>query len=224
MPELPARCPMWSGPGGGACKVAIHHWRPRKTGPRFPVAVVRCGTHGGGAFTLYPPSYAPYRRQPVMQVAPDGSRVHDDRDGLRQDFGGTVFEAALDAEGGQPWPRETSEESQGSWGTQGRRLGIAAQVLGLLHAVADRVRESIAAVLSVDVLLLRDGSRAKGYRGVGTAVCSVLERLRGGTRRALHLLFGGHLAGRWGEPMQWDPECRLLERLPFRAAGASPAT
>lgn len=197
----------------------MEHWRKRKTGPRIPLAVVRCRTHGGSAFTLYPPGHFPYGRQPVLQVAPDDSPVHDEGgDRLRRDFGGTLFEAALDARDGQPWNRSTDGRPQHSWGTQGRHLGIAARVLGLVLDLADGVRERIAAVLSVDLLRLRDGSRTRGYRSLGAAVCDVLARLRGGARRALHLMFCGHLVGRWGEPLLWDPKRGMLEHLPFRRA------
>ena len=223
VPEMPGRCP-WRGPSEEPCSVGIHHWRLRRTGPRFALAVVRCAAHEGGAFTLYPPGYAPYGRQAVLQVAPDGSSVHGEGDRLERDFGGTVFEAALAARDGQAWPRDSNEPPRCSWGTQGRHLQIAASVLGLARNTADRVREAIAAVLSVDVLRLRDGSRRVGYRAVGAAVCDVLARLRGGARRALHLLSCGHLSRRWGEPLQWDARRRVLERLPFQAAARSPTS
>ena len=157
----------------------------------------------------------------MLQVAPDGRPVHDEGgDRLRRDFGGTLFEAALDARDGRPWSRSTDGEPQRSWGTQGRHLGIAARVLGLVQDLADGVREGIAAVLSVDLLRLRDGSRASGYRSLGSAVCDVLARLKGGARRALHLMLCGHLVRRWGEPLLWDPRRGMLERLPFQRAPA----
>lgn len=219
-PEVPGCCPGWSGPGDGGCRVRIRHWRPRKTGPRFPLAVVGCDLHGFGAFTLYPPGYAPYRRQAVLQVAADGSLVHGDGDRLPREFAQTVFEAALDAKEGRPWPRETKGEPERSWGTQGRHLELASQLVGVACGLADRVREAISTVLSIGALHLRDASQARGYRGVGRAVCLVLERLRGGCRRAAHLLICGHLIGHWGEPLHWDVRRRAMERSPFSAGGA----
>lgn len=224
-PELPSCCPGWSGPGDEPCRLAIHDWRLRKTGPRFPLAVVRCGLHGFGAFTLYPPGYAPYRRQAVLQVAPDGSTVHgDDGDRLRRDFGKTVFEAAVDARQGRPWPRETSDRRERSWGTQGRHLELASRLTGVARSLADRVREAISTLLSIGGLHLRQASRSRGYRAVGEAVCSVLQRLRRGPRRAAHLLTCGHLIGHWGEPLHWDAGRRVMERSPFSAEGTMGVT
>lgn len=192
-------------------------------GPEFRLAVVRCGVHGFGAFTLYPPGYAPYRRQAVLRVGPEGSRVHgDDGDRLRGDFGETVFEAALDAREGRPWPRQTRGEPQRSWGSQGRQLELVSRLVGVARGLADRVREVIAAVLSVGTLHLREASVAQGYRAIGEAVCRVLRRLRGGPRRAVHLLTCGHLAGLWGEPLHWDAGRRVMERSPFPVGGRGP--
>jgi len=225
VPELPERCPAWAS-GSEPCRLAIHHWRDRKTGPRFPLAVVRCAVHGFGAFTLYPPSYAPYRRQAVLQVAPDGSAVRDSdhTDRLRGDFGGTLFEAALDAGGDRPWPRETGGEPERSWGTQGRHLDLAARLVGVASHLVDRIREAISAVLSIGTLHLKEASRSRGYRALGAAVCAVLRGLRGGPRRAVHLLTCGHLIRHWGEPLHWDADRRVIERSPFLSRGTTSAT
>jgi hypothetical protein len=223
VPEMPDRCPAWAS-GSEPCRLAIHHWRVRKTGPRFPLAVVRCAVHGFGAFTLYPPSYAPYRRQAVLQVAPDGSAVHDAAGRLRGDFGGTLFEAAVDARDGRPWSRETGGELERSWGSQGRHLDLGSRLTGVARDLADRVREAISAVLSASTLLLREASRVRGYRAIGAAVCRILRGLRGGPRRAVQLLICGHWIGQWGEPLHWDADRRVLERSPFLAGGTTGAT
>lgn len=215
-PEIPDRCPWWSGPEDQACKMSVHHWRERKCGPGFPLAAVRCGAHDGGVFTLYPPGYAPYRRQAVLQLASDGTSIDEDGAQLRVDFDNTLFKAALDAESGVPWPRKAGAANLSSWGTQGRQLELGAELLGLSKDIGARVRQSIAALLSVSVLQLLAGSRGVGYRHVGTAICEVLKVIRSGARRAQRLLHAGYLAGRWGEPVHWDPDRRVLERLPFR--------
>jgi hypothetical protein len=95
---------------------------------------------------------------------------------------------------------------------------MALKLLGLLRTTTDRVREAIAAVLSVACLLLRDESRIPepGYQSRGHAVCAVLEALTGGPAlRASRLLFCGYVTGTWGRPWTWDPSRRCLETLPF---------
>lgn len=184
--------------------------------------MVRCRTHAC-AFTLYPPGYAPYRRQAVMRVAPDGRPIRGESDQERTDFGGTVFQAALSTRRSQPLVTSSGQElSERRGGTQRRHLRLAARLVGVARGLADRVRCSIAAVLWVPTLQLIEGSRAVGCRGIGEAVCGVLTRLRG-VRRAWHLLVCGHLTGSWGEPLHWHAERQVLERSPFVAPAPAPA-
>ena len=56
-PQMPSACAQGAS-AGERCRLSLHHWRKRKTGPRHPLAVVACPTHGVG-FTLYPPGYGP---------------------------------------------------------------------------------------------------------------------------------------------------------------------
>jgi hypothetical protein len=182
---------------------------------------MHCRTHDCG-FTLYPPGYAPYRRQPVMRVAPDGAPIYGEGDRQRTDFSQTLFEAALDAKQGQAWARESDrfhDPPQRWWGTQGRHLRRGARLLGLAGDLSDRVRSCIAAVLSVPQLVLREGTRAVGYRAIGQAICEVLEQIPGAARRALHLLVCGSLSGLWGEALYWDAQRQVLERSAFLVAG-----
>lgn len=217
--QMPSCCPV--AVGGSSCDLRIEHRRHRKTGPRHPLTVVRCRTHGC-AFTLYPPGYAPYRRQPVVRLSPDGRPIRGEGDATRTDFDQTLFEAAVDAGHGRAWARESGPDPPRRWwGTQGRHLSLAARLVGVARDLGDRVRSSIAAVLSVGNLLLREGARAVGYRGIGRAICDVLGRLGRGARRAVQLLVCGHLIERWGEPLHWDPRRQLLERSPFRPPGTA---
>jgi hypothetical protein len=128
------------------------------------------------------------------------------------EFDGTVFEAALG-------PQHNRQRPGKRGGTQRRHLRLSARLAGVAHDLSDRVRCSIATVLSVATLQLIEGSRAVGYRGIGEAVCAVLRRLRGGARRARQLLLCGHLTGSWGEPLHWDAQRQFLERSPFLASG-----
>jgi hypothetical protein len=189
--------------------------------------VVKCYTHGI-FFTLYPPGFGPYQRKPILQLTPEGRPVlHEKTDEPLPDFHGTLFQAALDGAKRKPWARNSDGEIPDSWwSTQGRHLLLALQLLGLLRTTTDRVRETIAAVLSVACLLLRDESRAidTGYQGRGRAVCTVLEALTGGEVRAIRLLFCGYVTGKWGRPWIWDASRRCLETLPFPAMGTTAPT
>lgn len=59
------RCP-WAG-GGEECTPSDHSWRKRKTGPQFPLRVMRCGVHARH-FTVYPPAFVPYARRCLAPV------------------------------------------------------------------------------------------------------------------------------------------------------------
>lgn len=223
---MPDRCPIRAcSPGMTTdCELRTAYYRPRKTGPAHPLAVVECRAHGA-AFTLYPPGYAPYRRQSVLRLSHDGSPIlrEKHRDGERADFDGTLFESALDARDGVAWARDSGDPTldvpERYWGGQGRHLSLAARITGVARDLSEQVRVSIAMVLSVDCLGLREGSQAVGYRGIGKAICSVLAKLKGRARRAMDLLTCGALAGCWGEPLHWDAARRILERARFPTHG-----
>jgi hypothetical protein len=225
---MPSSCPVRDEAGEhGECGLARHHVRRRKTGPKHGLLVVSCRSHGI-AFTLYPPSYAPYRRQSLTKLAPDGEPIRSAAtasDG-KADYEGTVFEAAFDAKAGCRWARESGDgQPERWWGTQGRHLRLATLLAGVARDLDAKIRESIAAVLSVGTLLLRELSQAVGYRAIGTSVCSVLGSLHGhASRRAQQLLVCGHLVGQWGAPLHWDAERKALVRSPFSIGGTSPPT
>ena len=210
--QMPAVCPLGVDSSGSLCSLRLHHLRARKSGPCHRLAVVVCRTHGR-CFTLYPPGHRPFGRQPLVRLSPDGQELAGSVDEV---FIATPFEAALDARSGRAWARETDgRPPERWWSTQGRHLSLAARVCGVAQELAERVRESIGAVLSVGVLVLRERSRARGYRQVGQAVCDVLARLQRGSKRARQLLLCGHLIGRWGEPLHWDARRGVLRRSPF---------
>lgn len=215
-PALPSRCPCGVESAKPLCSIRVDHYRHRSTGPTHPLAVARCSTHALG-FTLYPAGFAPYRRQAVLKVAPDGSMISTEEVGLRQDFADTVFTAAVEGADGQSWARNTNAAVPDcSWGTQGRHLQLAARLVGVARDLTDRVRESVATVLSVSGLKQREHSTAIGYRAIGKAICDMLQQLRGShASRASALLMCGHLVGHWGEPLHWDVARDDLLRSPF---------
>ena len=213
---MPSRCPHGLKSAKPLCSIKIDHFRDRKTGPEHPLAVARCRPHGLG-FTLYPAGFAPYRRQAVIKIAPDGSAISTEETELREDFAGTIFAAAVDGAEGLSWARDTHDAIPDRfWGTQERHLKFASRLVGVARGLADRVRESIATVLSVSGLRQREHSTAIGYRAIGKAVCDTLRQLRGShASRASALLMCGYLNGLWGEPLHWDVTRDDLLRLPF---------
>ena len=216
---MPSTCPRRSAQEA-SCDIRRHYLRVRKTGPGFPLTVVRCHKHKC-AFTLYPPGFAPYQRKPVVALAPDGtSPIAEPRPGRRLEaFEGTLFHAALDGERQEAWARNSEKGPPDRWwSTQGRHIRLASRLLGVSADTGARLREQLAAVLSVDHLFIRERTPAEaaGYHARSKGVCAVLRRLTRGATAALRLLFCGHLIERWGLPWIWDPRRQVLERLPFR--------
>jgi len=72
--KVPERCP--AAKTGEPCQLRVDHCRERKTGPCFPLAVMRCSTHQV-AFTVYPPGHYPYGRVAVAPVAPGGELLRE---------------------------------------------------------------------------------------------------------------------------------------------------
>ena len=239
---VPERCPFAEG-DGQPCAVTRHHVRARKTGPCFPIAVARCGTHGR-AFTLYPLGHRPYGRKMVVPATLQGELVlaavpegpatvpasvtpqQEPPPPRRPAWARTIFDAALDAANGAAWPREVPSESRPAddyWNTQRRSLVDAARLLGIDPDTSDRARERIASALDIPHLTLRDAAHdfasAGGYRSRGAAIVSVLDRLE--PRRGIvdDLSYCGAVAGLWGRPSRWDPGGRTLRSAGVPAFG-----
>ena len=222
---MPLRCPRCA-KDGQPCNIRTHHSRKRKTGPGFPVTVARCKTHRKH-FTLYPPGFGPYDRKPVIRCAPDGAAVPPEGSSKHlTEFEDTLFHAAVEAKKGCAWARNSERGVPTHWWTtQLRHLALGARLLGLAHDLGDRVRDSIAATLRIPGLLLREHGVARGYRAIGAAICTVLEKLGGGASdRALRLLHCRHLADDRPCPRTWDPMRKRFERLPFRHSGTAAPT
>ena len=223
-PDLPTTgpCREWD---GRPCVIKPHHLRDRKTGPCFPLSVVRCETHGRG-FTLYPHGHVPYGRRAIAPLAPDGSPVRqtpDRSDSSRSsEFSNTYFDAALDAAAGRAWPREPEGGGQDRWwSVQGRHLNRSTLWLGVDPASTPRHTETIATALAVETLVLkdlqRDISRHPGYRARGEAVCSVLGALlKKPVGIGDRLAQAGHVAALWGPPFRWDLPPGVLRSVAFR--------
>jgi hypothetical protein len=185
------------------------------------LVVVRCATHRKH-FTLYPPGYGPYLRKPVVDLAADGTEPLGPAGSPLHAFEGTLFDAALDAAEGKAWARDSHRAQMPPelwWSTQGRHLALTVRFLGLVAGMQASLREAIAAVLGVDLLLLhelaRTVARTPGYRAKGRAILEVLGRVVSRRDRAHRLLHCAYLIGHVSLPLLWDARRRVLERLPF---------
>lgn len=220
---LPDRC--LDAAASAACEIVVHHLRPRRTGPGFPVTVVRCRIHGH-AFTLYPLGHVPYGRIAVAPVSVSGEPIltASPPAGVTGEAGGkgelgwsaTLVAAALDAAAGSAWCREYDEVVLLRWRTQGRRITQAAELLGIGPGDEGRRAES-AEQLGVAHLELRKGMRrwadASGYRSRGQAVAEILGLLEPGRCVCDQVIAAGSVAGLWGPASRWDPATRVLRRV-----------
>lgn len=224
MPELPDEGPCRER-SSAPCRLAVDHTRCRKTGPCFPLTVLRCRAHGRYSFTLYPPGHVPYGRYAVAPIAVDGGAVqqHGPEDARVADFAepwrSTIFVAAIDAAAGKPWPRLDAQP--GPWySTHKRHLRRLARWFGLLEDPSQR--SHIAASLGVALLVITEGVRdlagGSSYRAFGAAIVRILFAMPKMTplTRCDHLLGAGHHAGLWAQPLRWEPRSQQLRKVPFR--------
>lgn len=210
-PELPTVGPCRAGDDGPQCRLGVHHWRDRKTGPCFRLAVVRCRAHHR-AFTLYPPGHVPYGRRAIAPVSSDDRRVCDE-DGAPA-WSSTMFSAALDAQDGAAWSRDDGSDdytgggSDRWWSTQCRHLARLMRLVGVHPNDPELRRARLSHVLIVPLLLLLEQARllgrGAGYRARGGAICAVLSTLPASGRVADQLAAAGWVAGLWGQPHRWD--------------------
>ena len=200
----------------------VDHYRPRKTGPRFPLAVVGCTVHGGCRYTLYPPGHIPYGRQAAVACSPSGSLLREpacagtaDRRKTARSWQPiwetTLFGAAIDAAGGRLWPSDSPSEDDRRRRTQGRRLGWAGRLLGVHPEVSSRRQEHIASLLQVPTLTIRTAAQRWGspWRTRGEAVHTVLRALPVDGGLLGRMLRAGHVANHWKAPHRWDPDRRI---------------
>jgi hypothetical protein len=237
-PLMPLACVAEAASSGGddPCRIWLHHRRPRKTGPGFPLTVVECRTHGV-VFTLYPPGYVPYGRVAMAPVDPGGRLLRapterDEQDELcaaadeqgdsdagQLTWDATLFDAAQDAARGLPWPRRNSS-GPGGWRTQGRWIVLGATILGLTSPLREVSADQ--GLLGVSALTQRESTLAyadaHGYRDRGRAVTLPLLDLEHAGPFVLEwLLVAGFVAARWGRPRRSDPRSGRLRDIAPRA-------
>lgn len=202
-PVLPSRCVYAT--GAETCSMFVDHYRARKSGPRFPIAVVGCSAHPQGRYTLYPPGHVPYGREAAVPSSPSGGLLRDAATGAHP-WETTLFAAAVDAADGERWPSDSPALDPRRRRTQGRRLELAGRLVGVHAEIADAARERIATRLGVPTLRLRSAARnwTRSWTRRGAAVLAVLLAVSVDGSLLDRLLAAGALGGLWAEPRRWD--------------------
>lgn len=202
-PQLPSRCIYAT--GAQTCCILVDHYRPRKTGPCFPLAVVGCSAHPQSRYTLYPPGHVPYGREPVAPYSPSGELLVEAATG-RPPWEATLFAAAVDAAKGEGWPSESLWDDPRRRRTQGRRLERAGRLVGVHPQLEEGVRERIATRLGVATMRLFRGARswARSWKTRGAAVLAVLLAIPIQASLLDRMLAAGADSGLWGQPRRWD--------------------
>ena len=188
------------------CCLFVDHYRDRKTGPCFPLAVVGCTLHPQGRFTLYPPGHIPYGRQALVPCSPSGPLLQDSATGTPL-WQATLFGAAVDAADGQRWPAHSPAHDERRRRTQGCRLELAGKLLGVHPELEVRSRERLATRLRVPTLTLRDAAQrwATSWMARGVAILAVLRTLPVDASLLDRILAAGAVTALWPPPQRWDP-------------------
>ena len=199
---LPSRCVYAT--GEQTCAIFVDHYRERKTGPRYPLAVVGCGVHGGRRYTLYPPGHYPYGRVAVVPYSAGGD-VLLDATGKRPQWQVTLFGAAQDAKQGKLWPAEQhwwQASSTPCRRIQGRRLELAGRLTGVSPELDQRQREQIATRLGVATMtVLAEAQRwGRSWQRRGAAIMAVLLALAVSATLGDRMAAAGAVSDLWGPP------------------------
>ncbi|MCP4576005.1 MAG: hypothetical protein GY846_06950 [Deltaproteobacteria bacterium] len=197
------------------CRICVNHYRKRKTGP-FDFSVVECKIHAI-SFTIYPPGYAPFQRQPLAPVASDGDFINRENDVAR--FEGSYFKAAIDAANFDLWPYQSDADYNIPRRiTQKRHLGRAALILGVAPELTDRVREELAKILSLPGQLLHDSAalmkQCPGLQKQGKSICCILNVICKSPSIFERLAEAGAKVCLWPPPKRWDPHLHIFRSSP----------
>jgi hypothetical protein len=200
---LPARCVFVT--TAEPCSLYVDHYRARKTGPRFPVAIAGCSVHRLGRFTLYPPGHFPYGRAPAVACSVSGPPFCDGATG-QPAWEASVFAAAVDAAAEKRWRSDSAWDDPRRRRTQGRRLQLCGRLVGIDPVIDEGTRERIATQLGVSAMILRAGARgfARSWASRGAAIVTVLLALVIDGALPDRILAAGAVGGLWPPPWRWD--------------------
>jgi len=211
----------------GNCAISKHSWRRRKTGPGFPLRILKCWTHAR-YFTVYPLGFTPYARQALAPLASALRAAASGSPAISSPWDRTVFEEAVRATEGKLGLRDVirGDPVEPRYATGRRRTQRAGLLLGLAAQTDERVAEVVAQSLGLLGLDHQAGRQAFSHahtrRDQGTAIVSMLHVLPTAGALGSRLLGAGFLVGLWGRPALWD--ARTSSRtFPSFTAPALPA-
>ncbi len=206
-PELPSYCVFAT--GAQTCSIFVDHYRIRKTGPRFSLAVIGCTEHQQRRYTLYPPGYFPYSRTTMAPYGASGDLLRDPATGQPL-WESTLFATAMEAARGERWPEESLSDDPRRRRTQGSRLQLAGRLLGVDPQFDDAIRERIASRLAVATMKLFSGAKiwVSGWKKRGAAIMAVLLSIPIQASLLDRMLGAGALSGLWAgrRPYRWDAD------------------
>lgn len=214
IPEIPDVCP-YHHQDGQPCQIVNDHNRERKTGPCFPLRIIRCKTHKIG-FTIYPPGHFPWGRRIIAPVESDNSKIKNSPEEHR--FTGTYFDAALDLNKGIVWPKESILNSLYSrYLTQTRHIKRAGLFLGVDAELDEKSREIISQILNVPGQLIFESASlsSDGYSTQSKAICNILSAVTEQTYLFERLSAAGQFIDLWPELSFWDVKCHRLRQPSF---------
>lgn len=196
IPVMPRMCPF--GGDGRMCRVGRHMKRDRCVGPGFALIVAVCREHGT-YFTLYPPGWTPYGREPVVDVEPTWDRPKG------RAWSKSIFAVCLAAAALQMWPRE-SVGAPACGLTQTRRIRRCGQWLGLSGSVsmAEMASVGLGTPLATHLERQRCFSRSSKRLAQGRAVAELLDWVPNDEGLWHRLLAVGSMTGACGRAWSCD--------------------
>ncbi len=215
---------------GEQCHISINHYRQRKTGPCFPIAVVGCYKHDF-YFTLYPPGHLPYGRQPLMaNLSVDGNSVTFESDSMHgsenklNSFKDSLFDAVLDAYHSKIWSKESTTGSmEPRFNTQLRKLDWASRLLGVHDALDIKQSEEIIQILNLKGQMIAESLSELKHQATakkqGQVICQLLMMLPQTLSLFERLTEAGSVALLWPTPFFWNHVTGRLRSSSFQWPG-----
>jgi hypothetical protein len=184
--KIPERCPRAE--SDGTCRITKFSTRKRTCGMGYPLWICICSNHNYH-FTVYPPGWIPFARNPIVHLTPDGKPieiVHSDSDSEEASpWSFTMFKSVIAAAAGRLWPEEKQLGVTGSplpvnyhgvARTQKRGIKFFMKTFGLLQQSHHKWREKVCDLLGIEMAMLQNSREKMNARSRGPP----LWQVRGG--------------------------------------------
>jgi hypothetical protein len=165
-----APCPNAASNPSQSCKLVVKGDRIRKSGPEYPLIILKCKTHSI-CFTVYPEGWSPYSRKSIGI---------DDKN--------SFWNAAIDASNNILWTVSTSKGDE-SRTTQMRRIKICTNIIHHLQTNSPKYSYD----LGIDIsqlencsIKIRDGPKTR--KALGTTIKDFLDFIPKSPNPTLKLL------------------------------------